>query len=221
MNPNATPPVERGIGPRLLEALEGKVHLLSSGLRARIASLTNERAAADELEVLATELVNHVTLFAGVGALAILRQLDGATGNALKLFPRDGIVPIDQESAVVEARKQAGATAARLGFRPVQRTKIVTATSELARNIHMYVGSGEVEFRVLLAPRTGMVIHARDQGSGIANLSGVLAGRAQSKRGMGMGLRGVKAMADEFDIESMPGRGTSVRAVFYVPSTKG
>jgi anti-sigma regulatory factor (Ser/Thr protein kinase) len=207
------------LGPRLLAVLEGKIDLLSSQLRERIAALSGERADPEDLEALATELVSHVTLFGGPGALEILRQLDRATSSALALFPRDSLIHIDHEAAIVKARKQAGATAARLGFRAVQRTKIVTATSELARNIHMYVGRGEVEIRVLLAPRPGMVVHARDQGPGIANLSDVLSGRLQSKRGMGMGLRGVKAMADEFDIVSEPGRGTSVRALFSMPST--
>jgi serine/threonine-protein kinase RsbT len=213
--------VETGIGPRLLHALEGKVDLLSNGLRARIASLSSDRPSLDELEAISTELVNHVNLFAGERALAILRQLDDATASSLRLFPRDRTIPIDDESALVEVRKQAGGTAARLGFRAVHRTKIVTASSELARNIHMYVGRGEVEIHVRLSPRIGMVIHARDQGPGIGNLSDVLAGRARSKRGMGMGLRGVKAMADEFDIDTAPGRGTSVRAVFHLPSTRG
>lgn len=206
-----------GLGPRLLAALQGKVDLLSTGLRERIEALSDERVAPDEVEELSTELVNHVMLFGGGEALGILRDLDDATGSAFALFPRDSHVVIDHESAIVQARKRAAATAARLGFRAVQRTKIVTATSELARNIHLYATRGEVEIRVLLTPRTGMVVHSRDQGPGIPNVSDVMAGRVQSKRGMGMGLRGVKAMADEFDITSEPGRGTSVRAAFYVP----
>ncbi len=211
--------VPSDLAPRLLAALDGKSDLLSGVLRTRIASLPLGTSPED-IELLSNEVVTHVILFGGDRALGILRDLDTATGNALELFPRDRVVPIAHESAVVEARKRVGATAARLGFRAVQRTKIVTAASELARNIHIYVGRGEIEIQVLLAPRVGIAIHARDQGCGIANVDDVFAGRMQSKRGMGMGLRGVKGMADEFEITSHPGRGTSVRAVFYVRADK-
>ncbi len=222
MNTNTFAPARApsDVAPRLIAALNGKVDLLSNVLRKRISTLPAGRATPEDLEALGNEIVTHVVLFAGEKALDILRELDGVTASALELFPRSRVVPIEHESAVVEARKRAGAIATRLGFRAVQRTKIVTAASELARNIHMYVGKGEVEIQVLLAPRSGIVIHARDQGCGIPNVADVFAGRLQSKRGMGMGLRGVKGMADEFEIASQPGLGTSVRAVFYIRSYK-
>jgi len=97
------------------------------------------------------------------------------------------------------------------------RTKIVTATSELARNIHMYAAAGDIEIHIASAPRAGMRVSASDRGPGIPDLDGVMGGRARSKRGMGLGLRGVKAMADDFTIDSAPGRGTSVSALFCCP----
>jgi serine/threonine-protein kinase RsbT len=204
------------IGERLLRTLEERVHLVNAHLRERIVTLPLHTGEPESLESVSTDVVKHVTLFGGNDALEILRDLDAATGGVLSLFPRDKVVPIEHESAIVEARRAAGAVATRLGFRAVQWTKIVTATSELARNINMYAGKGEVEIRVLLAPRKGMSVLARDRGPGIPNITSVLEGKIASKRGMGMGLRGVKAMADAFEIRSEPGLGTHVKAVFYL-----
>jgi len=35
--------------------------------------------------------------------------------------------------------------------------------------------------------------------------------------GLGMGLRGVKAISQDFSIQSTPGQGTRVKAIFYSP----
>lgn len=206
------------LGPRLLAALTTRVHLVDPRLRQRIAVLGAAPVTPDELDGLVGEVVNVVALFGGAGAGRLLRELDAQTGGVLALAPRDVVVRIETEAAVVEARRQAGLIATKLGFRVVQRTKIVTATSELARNIHMYAGTGELAIRIVAAPRPGMLVEASDLGPGIPDVDAVLAGATHSKRGMGLGLRGVKAMADDFAIVTGPGKGTSVRAVFCHPA---
>lgn len=214
MTPTALP---GDLGARLLSALTSRVHLVDPRLRERIAALGRGSVAREELDGLVGEIVNVVALFGGAGAGRLLREIDGETGGALALAPQDVVVRIEAEAAVVEARRQAGLVATKLGFRVVQRTKIVTATSELARNVHMYAGTGEVAIRIVAAPRPGMLVEARDRGPGIPDVDAVLAGAIHSKRGMGLGLRGVKAMADDFGIVTGPGTGTSVRALFCHP----
>jgi serine/threonine-protein kinase RsbT len=206
------------VGGRLLAALTARVHLVDPRLRARIAGLCEGRTPPDEVESLAGEIVNVVALFGGASASRLLEEIDAETDGTLHLSPRDAVIPIEREGSVVQARQQAGALAAKLGFRVVQRTKIATATSELARNIHMYVGRGEIAIHVVASPRAGMRVRATDLGPGIPNLDDVLAGRIASKRGMGLGLRGVKAMSDDFTIESRPGHGTRVTAFFSLAS---
>jgi serine/threonine-protein kinase RsbT len=201
---------------RLLDALTARVHLLDPRLRERIAAL-NGRTPREEVEALVFDVVNVVALFGGASAERLLREIDAETGEVLGLAPRDARVRIADESSVVEARRQAELLATKLGFRIIHRTKIVTATSELARNIQMYAGTGDVEIAVVAAPRIGLRVRATDAGPGIADVEGVLAGRARSRRGMGLGLRGVKAMADEFAIVSGPGSGTRVTALFCFP----
>jgi serine/threonine-protein kinase RsbT len=105
--------------------------------------------------------------------------------------------------------------AAKLGFGPLERTRVATAVSELTRNIVMYAQSGEVRLAVSLSPRIGLTIDARDNGPGIADVDKIFAGTFRSNTGLGMGLRGVKAIANDFSINSSPGQGTRVKAVFY------
>jgi serine/threonine-protein kinase RsbT len=202
---------------RLLDALTARVHLVDVRLRDRIAGLGNGRTPRDELEALVSDVVNVVALFGGASAGKLLREIDAETGGALRLAPHDTAIRIEDEASVVEARHQAALIATKLGFRVVQRTKIVTAVSELARNIHMYAGTGEIRITIASAPRVGMRVRASDEGPGIRDLEEVMSGRTRSKRGMGLGLRGVKAMADDFTIASAPGRGTSVDALFCLP----
>ncbi len=97
-----------------------------------------------------------------------------------------------------------------LGFRELALTKVVTAVSELVRNAVMYGGGGEVTLRNLPAPARGFEAVVRDQGPGIPNLEEILAGRYRSKSGRGVGLRGAKALADELEIETRIGAGTTI-----------
>jgi serine/threonine-protein kinase RsbT len=205
------------ISHRLLGALTARVYLVDARLRDRIAALGSGRTPRDELEALLVDVVNVVALFGGASAGKLLREIDAETGGELGLAPEDTVVRIDEEGSVVEARRQAGLIATKLGFRVVQRTKIVTATSELARNIQMYAGVGEIAIEIVSSPRAGMRVRASDTGPGISDVDEVMAGRTRSKRGMGLGLRGVKAMADDFSIASGPGRGTAVSALFCFP----
>jgi serine/threonine-protein kinase RsbT len=81
--------------------------------------------------------------------------------------------------------------------------------SELARNIVAYTPGGAIDMTVHRDRGARMTIVATDQGSGIAALDDVLAGRYQSKTGMGRGILGVQRLADKFTISSGPG-GTRV-----------
>ena len=213
MNPT---PEQGDLGRRLLAALTARVHLVDPRLMDRISAVGAGRMQRDQLDALVGEVVKVVALFGGASAARLLAEIDAETDGQLALAPRDAVIPIVEEASVVEARRQAGLIATKLGFRAVQRTKVVTATSELARNIHMYVGTGEIAIRVISSPRAGMVVRAVDAGPGIPNVEQVIAGSIRSKRGMGLGLHGVKAMADDFTITTGPG-GTTVSARFCTP----
>ena len=60
---------------------------------------------------------------------------------------RQGEVRIDDESHIVTVRKTIRDAATRLGFGITDVTRIVTAASELARNIFHYAGTGVMRWR--------------------------------------------------------------------------
>ena len=98
-----------------------------------------------------------------------------------------------------------------IGFSATDATLIATAISELARNIVMYAGQGEVIIRgVEISLRKGIAIVARDGGPGIRSIEDVLRDGYSTSGGLGLGLPGVKRLMDECAIESELGRGTMV-----------
>jgi len=99
--------------------------------------------------------------------------------------------------------------AAGLGL--VDQTKIVTAASELARNVLDYGGGGTMTIEALNdGPRRGVRLTFVDQGPGIADVDQALRDGFSSGSGLGLGLGGAKRLSNEFSIDSRPGEGTRV-----------
>jgi len=119
------------------------------------------------------------------------------------------VLAIRAEDDIARARVAARDLAVRVGFTANGQTRLVTAVSELARNVFQYAGEGRIELRRSASPG-GVEIVATDRGPGIPNLDDILAGNYRSKQGMGLGLRGVKRLAQRFDVQTAPGRGTTV-----------
>jgi serine/threonine-protein kinase RsbT len=98
-----------------------------------------------------------------------------------------------------------------LGFGLVDQTKIVTAASELARNVLIYGGGGTVQLDALNdGARKGLRLTFEDHGPGIANLELAMKDGYTTGSGLGLGLSGAKRLSNEFDIRSSPGEGTRV-----------
>lgn len=120
-------------------------------------------------------------------------------------------LPIKSSSDIVKVRQFAREWAVSLGFSLVEQTKIVTAASELARNALDHGGGGKVEIEVLHNQlRRGLKLTFADEGPGIADLQQALKDGFTTGSGMGLGLGGAKRLANEFAIDSAPGRGTKV-----------
>lgn len=121
-------------------------------------------------------------------------------------------VPINVDADLVIARAEGRALAQRLGFSRPDPTLIATAISELARNLVMHVGHGEIIMRPLYEDRRcGVLVVVRDEGQGIADVEAALRDGYASRGGLGLGLPGARRLMDEFEIESHRGRGTTVR----------
>lgn len=109
--------------------------------------------------------------------------------------------------AVLAARDLAQAA----GLGTAQTGAIITAVSELARNIVKYAGHGRVELSVVTrGSQQGLEAVVVDQGPGIASLELAMQDNYSTSRTLGLGLPGTKRLVDDFEIDSAPGRGTRV-----------
>jgi len=118
---------------------------------------------------------------------------------------------IELDEDVVGARQQGRELARTLGFSGSQSLLVVTAISELARNIIRHAGAGEILLAAIQnGHRQGLRITALDRGPGIANVNEVLSRPGTTQDGCCFGLSGLKEIVDDFEIASRPGGGTRV-----------
>ncbi|OGB23664.1 MAG: anti-sigma regulatory factor [Burkholderiales bacterium RIFCSPLOWO2_02_FULL_57_36] len=120
-------------------------------------------------------------------------------------------LPLRSDEHVVALRKMVRERATAIDLSLVDQTKLVTAASELARNTLKYGGGGEV-LAVTLSDgvRQGIRLTFVDKGPGIANVEQALSDGFTTGAGLGLGLGGARRLADEFEIMSKPGEGTTV-----------
>ena len=120
-------------------------------------------------------------------------------------------IPITSDADLVPARAEGRALALELGFSRTDATLIATAISEIARNIVVHVGSGEIVVRPLKEhARHGIVVVARDRGPGIRDVEAALGHGYTGRGGLGLGLPGARRLMDEFHIDTNSGSGTTV-----------
>ena len=119
--------------------------------------------------------------------------------------------PIASETDLVVARARGRALALELGFSRTDATLIATAISEVARNIIVHVGKGEIRMSPVLEDRRrGLVVEAVDDGPGIRDVESALEFGYAARGGLGLGLPGARRLMDEFAIDSDGHRGTRV-----------
>jgi serine/threonine-protein kinase RsbT len=81
-------------------------------------------------------------------------------------------MPIRSESDIVSTRRTVREVAQGLGFGITDVTRIVTAASELARNVVLYAGSGVLRWRELArSGSVGVELTLEDTGPGIASIA--------------------------------------------------
>lgn len=121
------------------------------------------------------------------------------------------VLAIRASEDIVRMRQLVREHAVAQGFSIVEQTKVITAASELARNILNYAGHGEMAIEPVAANgRKGLKLVFSDQGPGIADIALAMKDGYTTGGGMGLGLGGSKRLASEFHIESQVGVGTRV-----------
>jgi serine/threonine-protein kinase RsbT len=121
------------------------------------------------------------------------------------------IFQVRNELDIVLARQAVRRLSQAIGFGLVDQTKIVTAASELARNVVVYGLGGTMTCETMYeAGRNGLRLNFVDHGPGIENVEQAMTDGWTSGTGMGLGLSGAKRLVNEFEIETAPGKGTRV-----------
>ncbi|MBI4312688.1 MAG: anti-sigma regulatory factor [Chloroflexi bacterium] len=112
---------------------------------------------------------------------------------------------------VLAAHRRARTVAAAIGFAGSDLTMIATVVSELARNIVLHAGTGEILMAATKQGRcSGIEIVARDKGPGIRDVAQAMRAGYSTAGSLGLGLAAVQKAADEFQITSRQGEGTTV-----------
>jgi anti-sigma regulatory factor (Ser/Thr protein kinase) len=115
----------------------------------------------------------------------------------------------DGEEDVAHARSRARDLAHGLGLPTGATEELVTAVSELARNIVMHASYGEIVIGPLDAQR-GVVVIARDIGPGIEDIALAMQDGFTTAGSMGCGLPAARRLVDRLEISSRVGVGTVV-----------
>ena len=126
-------------------------------------------------------------------------------------MPPEEHVLITGDADIVAVRARAKDLASVLSFSRTDQTLIAAAVSEIARNIVVYAGSGEIVLRPERGDgRWGLRVVARDEGPGIADPEQALTDGYSTAGSLGLGLPGARRLMDSLEIESELGRGTTV-----------
>jgi serine/threonine-protein kinase RsbT len=118
---------------------------------------------------------------------------------------------ITREVDVIPFRNRLKEYAVKVGMSLLNQTKVITAASELARNMLKYAGGGKVIIEVVSKGReNGIRLIFRDEGPGIPDIKKAMMDGFSTGKSLGLGLPGTKRLVSEFDIQSEVGKGTTV-----------
>ncbi|PRY12753.1 serine/threonine-protein kinase RsbT [Pontibacter ummariensis] len=118
---------------------------------------------------------------------------------------------IVHEQNVVPFRNRVKELATKIGMSLVNQTKLITAASELVRNMLKYANGGKILLEIISNNgRTGVRLTFMDEGPGIADVQQAMRDGFSTGKSLGLGLPGAKRLVNEFDIKSKPGEGTTV-----------
>lgn len=121
---------------------------------------------------------------------------------------------IEKEQDVVPFRNRVKEYAVKIGMSQVNQTKLITAASELVRNMLKYAGGGITLIEVISEGRnSGIRLVFQDRGPGIKDIALAMKDGYSTAKSLGLGLPGTKRLVNEFDIKSKVGEGTTVTII--------
>ena len=121
------------------------------------------------------------------------------------------VIPIDEQSAIGNARRISSKIAALAGLKESLRNNVPLVVTELATNLLRHAKDGEILIHVAPAGEGWAVeIIALDRGPGIADVPRALSDGYSRSGTRGCGLGAVRRLSTEFDIYSRQPSGTVV-----------
>ncbi|MFD2245623.1 anti-sigma regulatory factor [Pontibacter ruber] len=123
---------------------------------------------------------------------------------------------IVREQDVVPFRNRVREYATKIGMSLVNQTKLITAASELVRNMLKYASGGKVILEIISKnAQSGVRLTFVDEGPGIENVQQAMQDGFSTGKSLGLGLPGARRLVNEFNISSTPGQGTTVTVIHW------
>jgi serine/threonine-protein kinase RsbT len=120
-------------------------------------------------------------------------------------------VQVIREQDTVFLKNRVKEVAVRIKMGLVNQTRLITAASELVRNMLRYGNGGICHIEVVSSGRVnGVRLTFIDKGPGIPDIAAAMRDGFSTGRSLGLGLPGTKRLVNEFDIKSKVGEGTTV-----------
>lgn len=121
---------------------------------------------------------------------------------------------IEKEQDVVPFRNRVKEYAVKIGMSLLNQTKLITAASELVRNMLKYANGGVVLIEAINQGKdNGIRLTFQDKGPGIKDITLAMKDGYTTGKSLGVGLPGAKRLVNEFDIKSTMGEGTTVTII--------
>ncbi len=119
------------------------------------------------------------------------------------------LVPVTEQSQVAEARRVASVAAQEVGFNERETGTVSLVATELATNLVKHAAGGRLILRTVSeGDGASLEILSLDQGPGIGDIGRALHDGFSTAGSYGTGLGAVRRAAQEFDVQSVPGKGT-------------
>jgi serine/threonine-protein kinase RsbT len=124
-------------------------------------------------------------------------------------------VPISSYEDIIAARQKVRQFMESMGYSAIAKTRIVTAVSELARNIVIHAEKGMMIVNQIATAqhRHGIQCIFEDQGPGIPDIDLAMKEGFSTANSLGLGLGGAKKLSHEFFIESVVNKGTKIAII--------
>ena len=124
------------------------------------------------------------------------------------------LVVINKEQDVILFRNRVKEYAQKIKMGLVNQTKLITAASELVRNMLRYADGGNITIEVVSKGReNGIRLIFKDSGPGISDIQLAMKDGYSTGKSLGLGLPGAKRLVNDFTITSEVNKGTVVTII--------